>query len=171
MSYASVKFLANIFVVATYGMVGWYLADRQVRRYLTSDVWSLSGVSLTGVFFTCAQMHLIDATTDGFPLHRHNVFFSSDYAAEFDAIVTRRRLPDEPTVYVCAQDRGDELKLVYPQPLAAPERFESLAFTHFFLQPMDGPSRAANTEAAIAYCLQHPQWRLSLQTHKLIGLK
>lgn len=64
-SYASVKFLANIFVVATYGMVGWYLADRQVRRYLTSDVWSLSGVSLTGVFFTCAQMHLIDATTDG----------------------------------------------------------------------------------------------------------
>ncbi len=66
--------------------------------------------------------------------------------------------------------RGDELKLVYPQPLAPPERFEALAFDKFFLQPMDGPMREANTQAAIAYCLAHPQWRLSLQTHKLTGL-
>ena len=65
---------------------------------------------------------------------------------------------------------GNELKLVYPQPLAQPERFESLSFEHFFLQPMDGPQRDANTQAAIAYCLTHPQWRLSLQTHKLTGL-
>lgn len=65
---------------------------------------------------------------------------------------------------------GDELKLVYPQPLAPPERFEHLAFSHFFLQPMDGPAQAANTQAAIAYCLTHPRWRLGLQTHKLIGL-
>jgi 7-carboxy-7-deazaguanine synthase (Cx14CxxC type) len=65
---------------------------------------------------------------------------------------------------------GSELKLVYPQPLAPPERFEAWAFDHFFLQPMDGPAQAENIQAAAAYCLAHPQWRLSLQTHKLIGL-
>jgi 7-carboxy-7-deazaguanine synthase (Cx14CxxC type) len=69
-----------------------------------------------------------------------------------------------------AQDRGDELKLVYPQADAEPERFAHLAFTHFFLQPMDGPARGRATEAAVAYCKAHPQWRLSLQTHKLIGI-
>jgi 7-carboxy-7-deazaguanine synthase len=68
------------------------------------------------------------------------------------------------------QTRGDELKLVYPQADAPPERFETLAFTHFFLQPMDGPERDAATEAAIRYCLSHPRWRLSLQTHKLLGI-
>ncbi len=65
---------------------------------------------------------------------------------------------------------GQELKLVFPQPLTPPDRFEHLDFAHFFLQPMDGPDRAANTKAAIAWCLEHPQWRLSLQTHKLTGL-
>ena len=68
-------------------------------------------------------------------------------------------------------DRGDELKLVYPQAGAEPERYESLAFHHFFLQPMDGPDVAANTRAAVEYCLTHPRWRLSLQTHKLLGLR
>jgi 7-carboxy-7-deazaguanine synthase len=65
---------------------------------------------------------------------------------------------------------GDELKLVYPQANGLPERFADWQFTHFFLQPMDGPAKDANTQAAIAYCLAHPQWRLSLQTHKLTGL-
>ena len=65
---------------------------------------------------------------------------------------------------------GDELKLVYPQAGGEPERYQHLAFDHFFLQPMDGPDRDQNTQAAIAYCLAHPQWRLSLQTHKLLGL-
>jgi 7-carboxy-7-deazaguanine synthase len=67
---------------------------------------------------------------------------------------------------------GTELKLVYPQrePEAQPERFEELDFAHFFLQPMDGPERATNTERALQYCLEHPQWRLSLQTHKLLGI-
>ena len=67
-------------------------------------------------------------------------------------------------------DHGDELKLVYPQPEARPEDFAGLRFTHFSLQPMDGPDRDANTRSAIDYCLRHPQWRLSLQTHKLLGL-
>lgn len=68
------------------------------------------------------------------------------------------------------QTSGDELKLVYPQPDALPEKFASLAFRNFFLQPMDGPEREANTAACIAYCLAHPQWRLSLQTHKVTGI-
>ena len=66
--------------------------------------------------------------------------------------------------------QGNELKLVYPQPKAMPERFERLDFEHFFLQPMDGPNRQANTAAAINYCLQNPRWRLGLQTHKVTGL-
>jgi len=65
---------------------------------------------------------------------------------------------------------GDEIKLVFPQSGAEPERFERLGFRHFFLQPMDGPDRRANTEAALRYCLAHPRWRLSLQTHKLLGI-
>jgi 7-carboxy-7-deazaguanine synthase (Cx14CxxC type) len=68
------------------------------------------------------------------------------------------------------QRSGDELKLVYPQADAPPERFAALDFKHFFLQPMDSPAREANTRAAAEYCLAHPHWRLSLQTHKLIGL-
>jgi 7-carboxy-7-deazaguanine synthase len=69
-----------------------------------------------------------------------------------------------------ALTRGDELKLVYPQAGAPPERYQGLGFTHFFLQPMDGPERDANTAAVVAYCLMHPEWRLSLQTHKLLGI-
>lgn len=65
---------------------------------------------------------------------------------------------------------GQELKLVYPQVGAEPEQFESFDFQHFFLQPMDGTGREKNTQRAIQYCLEHPQWRLSLQTHKLIGI-
>jgi 7-carboxy-7-deazaguanine synthase (Cx14CxxC type) len=69
-----------------------------------------------------------------------------------------------------AQRTGHELKLVYPQALAAPERFAHMAFEHFYLQPMDGPERAQHTEAALQYCRAHPQWRLSLQTHKILGI-
>ncbi len=65
---------------------------------------------------------------------------------------------------------GDELKLVYPQPGAEPERFAELAFTHKLLQPMDGDALAANMAAAVAYCLAHPAWRLTLQTHKMLGI-
>ncbi|HRK71005.1 MAG TPA: 7-carboxy-7-deazaguanine synthase [Micropepsaceae bacterium] len=68
------------------------------------------------------------------------------------------------------QVRGDELKLVFPQQGAEPDRFQALSFNHFFLQPMFGPDLAANTKAAIAYCLAHPHWRLSLQTHKMLGI-
>ena len=68
------------------------------------------------------------------------------------------------------QRSGQELKLVYPQADVDPARFEGWDFERFLLQPMDGPDRVANTEAAIAYCLAHPQWRLSVQTHKYLGI-
>ena len=66
--------------------------------------------------------------------------------------------------------RANELKLVYPQPAAMPERFTDFAAAHFFLQPMDGPHVAENTRAAVDYCKAHPHWRLSLQTHKYLGI-
>jgi 7-carboxy-7-deazaguanine synthase (Cx14CxxC type) len=69
-----------------------------------------------------------------------------------------------------AQTSGQELKLVFPQLLADPKKFEGLAFDNFFLQPMDGPALRDNTEAAVAYCLAEPKWRLSLQSHKMIGI-
>jgi 7-carboxy-7-deazaguanine synthase len=89
-------------------------------------------------------------------------------------------LPPEGLDWICVSPkagselvarRGHELKLVYPQAQALPEAFESLAFERFSLQPMDGPDVAANTARAIDYCLRHPQWRLSLQTHKTLGIR
>lgn len=68
------------------------------------------------------------------------------------------------------QRSGNELKLVYPQASIAPEDYELLDFQHFFVQPMDGPQRQRNTELAVAFCLEHPRWRISLQTHKLMGI-
>lgn len=67
--------------------------------------------------------------------------------------------------------KANELKLVYPQPGAEPERFEADDFDEFYLQPMDGPDLARNTQLAVEYCLAHPQWKLSLQTHKVLGLR
>lgn len=67
--------------------------------------------------------------------------------------------------------RGNELKLVFPQPGIDPAALESLDFEEFFLQPMDGPLLAQNTRAAVAYCLEHPRWRLSVQTHKVLGIR
>ena len=97
------------------------------------------------------------------------------------AVETNGTLPVPPGIdWVCvspkaqvtlAVDRGDELKLVFPQPETPPARFERLAFDHFFLQPMDGPRREANTRDAVNYCLAHPRWRLSIQSHKVIGIR
>jgi 7-carboxy-7-deazaguanine synthase (Cx14CxxC type) len=70
-----------------------------------------------------------------------------------------------------AQRSGDELKLVFPQPGAMPESYAGLPFRNFFLQPMDGAQQQTNTDQALRYCLDHPKWRLSLQTHKIIGIR
>lgn len=69
------------------------------------------------------------------------------------------------------QDHGQEIKLVYPQKNVRPELFENLNFKHFFLQPMDGPDQATNIALTIQYCMNHPKWRLSLQSHKLTGIR
>ena len=69
-----------------------------------------------------------------------------------------------------ALTHGDELKLVYPQPNLLPESLQLIDFKHFLLQPMDNPQRAENTRQAVEYCKTHPRWRLSLQTHKMIGI-
>jgi 7-carboxy-7-deazaguanine synthase (Cx14CxxC type) len=96
------------------------------------------------------------------------------------AVETNGTLPAPPGIdWLCVSPkagaelvvtRGDELKLVYPQEGAEPERYRELQFSHFFIQPMDGPDLARNTARAVAYCLSHPGWRLSLQTHKLVGI-
>ena len=98
------------------------------------------------------------------------------------AVETNGTLPAPPGLdWLCVSPKahaplqltqGDELKLIYPQPEpeAQPERFVDLAFQTFFLQPLAGPDQAANIQAAVAYCLAHPQWRLSLQMHKLLGI-
>jgi 7-carboxy-7-deazaguanine synthase (Cx14CxxC type) len=96
------------------------------------------------------------------------------------AVETNGTLPAPPGLdWICVSPKagaplvltaGDELKLVFPQEGAEPERYRGLAFRHFFLQPMDGPDVARNTDRAVRYCLQHPEWRLSLQTHKLLGI-
>jgi 7-carboxy-7-deazaguanine synthase len=72
---------------------------------------------------------------------------------------------------VIKQRSGNELKLVYPQAGLTPQALERLDFDHFFVQPMDGPDVERNTELAARYCLEHPHWRLSLQTHKLLGIR
>jgi 7-carboxy-7-deazaguanine synthase (Cx14CxxC type) len=97
------------------------------------------------------------------------------------AIESNGTLPAPPGIdWICispkanaefVQRSGNELKLVYPQADADPAQYEGLAFDHFFLSPMDSPARDANTQAAIAYCLAHPHWRLSLQTHKFLGIR
>ena len=66
--------------------------------------------------------------------------------------------------------RGDELKVVYPQE-TDPGMYAGMEFAHFFIQPMDGPDAQANVQAAVRYCAEHPRWRLSLQTHKLLGIR
>jgi 7-carboxy-7-deazaguanine synthase len=90
------------------------------------------------------------------------------------------RLPPRGIDWICVSPKagaelvlqsGHELKLVFPQPGAEPPRFEKLDFRHFFLQPMDGPERERNTRLAVEYCLAHPQWRLSLQTQKVLGIR
>jgi 7-carboxy-7-deazaguanine synthase (Cx14CxxC type) len=89
-------------------------------------------------------------------------------------------LPPDGVDWVCVSPKagaelvlraGDELKLVYPQAGAEPASYEELDFAHFLLQPMDGPDVVANTQAAIAHCLAHPRWRLSVQTHKYLGIR
>lgn len=120
--------------------------------------------------------------TGGEPLLQVDVALIEALHAEGFAIAVETNgtiAPPEGLDWVCVSPKspaplavtsGQELKLVFPQPELDPSRFDGLDFADFLLQPMDGPAQAANTAAAIAYCLAHPRWRLSLQTHKLLGI-
>ena len=103
------------------------------------------------------------------------------HAAGFEvAVETNGTLESPPGIdWICVSPKagselrlrsGHELKLIYPQPGAEPERYEGLDFEHFYLQPLDGPEGEENTRLTLAYCLEHPRWRLSLQTQKLLGI-
>lgn len=121
--------------------------------------------------------------TGGEPaLQLDDALVNACHEREFDvAIETNGTLPLEPSIdWICvspkagaplAVRRGDELKLVFPQPGLPPEAVDALEFSHYLLQPMDGVERERNTRLAVAYCLDHPRWRLSLQTHKALGIR
>lgn len=148
-----------------------------------------------GRFEAAALADAVQTAWTGGPAHRLVVLTGGEPLLQVDAalvgalqargfavaIETNGTLPAPPGLdWMCVSPKagtalvlrgGDECKLVYPQPGAEPDRFEHLDFRHFLLQPMDGPDLAANTQAAVAYCLAHPRWRLGVQTHKAIGLR
>jgi 7-carboxy-7-deazaguanine synthase len=141
-----------------------------------------------------ALAHAVEAAWRGGPAHRLVVLTGGEPFLQVDAALVAALhergfeiaaetngtiVPPEGIDWLCvspkaaaklAVTQGDELKLVFPQEDALPAQFESLDFTLFLIQPMDGPDRAANTKAAVAFCLANPRWRLSLQTHKYLGI-
>jgi len=129
-----------------------------------------------------SRSHRFVVLTGGEPmLQVDDALIDALHAEGFEiAIETNGTLEVPPSIdWICVspkagaelvQRSGDELKLVFPQDGLAPSCVEGLGFSHFYLQPMDGPEAARNTRAAVEFCREHPQWRLSLQTHKLIGI-
>jgi 7-carboxy-7-deazaguanine synthase len=129
-----------------------------------------------------ARAHKLVVCTGGEPLLQMDAaIVSALHAHDFEIAIETNgtQLPPSDIDWICVSPKvgaplvltsGNELKLVYPQLGGEPEHFADLDFEQFFLQPMDGPDRERNTELALAYCLAHPQWRLSIQTHKLLGI-
>ena len=164
-------------------------------RFCDTDFVGLDGTGGGRVGGAARLAGAIEAAWRGGPDHRLAVLTGGEPLLQVDAelvdalhrrgfkvaVETNGTQPAPPGLdWICVSPKagaellltgGDECKLVFPQPGAEPERFEHLAFRHFLLQPMDGPHVAAHTEAAIAYCLAHPRWRLSVQTHKAVGLR
>jgi organic radical activating enzyme len=152
-------------------------AEQILRRFAPQDdSRSPSSSLLPPLYVVC---------TGGEPLLQLDApLIDAFHAAGFEiAVETNGTQPAPPGIdWICVSPKanapliltsGDQLKLVYPQDEAEaqPERFTHLVFRHFSLQPMDGPALAENTRRAVEYCLTHPQWRLSIQTHKLLGLR
>lgn len=166
-----------------------------VCRFCDTDFVGMDG-TLGGRYATAeALADVIAATWSGPQAHRYVVLTGGEPMLQIDpaliaalharhftiAVETNGTIaPPEGLDWLCVSPKagaplqilaGQELKLVYPQDDAPPEAFAGLAFERFSLQPLDGPDAAANTERAIAYCLAHPQWRLSVQTHKTLGIR
>lgn len=160
--------------VGTDGLNGRKFTSARELARTVRDVWPLS--------YSTPGIRRLVVCTGGEPLLQlDDELIAEFHAAGFEiAIETNGTLPAPQDIdWVCVSPKagtdlvicaGDELKLIFPQAEAEPTRYEHLDFQHFFLQPMDGPSRDENTQLAVNYCLEHPQWRLSLQTHKLLGL-
>jgi len=157
--------------IGTDGPGGGKFASAQLLADAIASTWGSAGRAQRYVVFTGGEplLQLDTALLDAVHAHGFTV-----------AIETNGTLAPPPGIdWICVSPKGqapvtlrkgNELKLVYPQAHATPEAFAGLEFEHFFLQPMDGPARGDNTRRAVEYCMQHPQWRLSLQTHKYIGI-
>jgi 7-carboxy-7-deazaguanine synthase len=129
-----------------------------------------------------AGVHPLVVCTGGEPLLQlDEALIAAFHQAGFEvAIETNGTRPAPPGIdWICVSPKagtdlvlrsGNELKLIFPQENAEPQLYENLDFQYFFLQPMDGPNREVNTQLTLRYCLEHPHWRLSLQTHKLLGI-
>ena len=156
------------------GPDGGKFADADALAAAVEATWQHGSASQTERFVVCTggePLLQLDANAVS-ALHRRGFYV---------AVETNGTQPGVPGIdWTCVSPKasaplvltkGDELKLVYPQPTAIPERFADLDFAHFFLQPMDGPSLEANTAAAVQYCLDHPRWRLSVQMHKVAGIR
>ncbi len=161
--------------VGTNGTGGGKFADAKPLAAAIAAQWPISHLRKAKPYVVC---------TGGEPLLQlDESLIAALHQRGFEvAVETNGTLPAPPGLdWLCVSPKanaslqltqGDELKLVYPQSEqdVQPEQFVDLAFREFFLQPLAGPDQAANTQAAVAYCLAHPQWRLSLQTHKLLGI-
>lgn len=159
--------------VGTNGPGGGKFADPQELTRKARETWPTD---------MAVQPKPLIVATGGEPLLQlDEALIDAFHEAGFEvAAETNGTLPAPPGLdWICVSPKadavlrqrcGNELKLVYPQENVDPETFRALEFDHFFLQPMDGPSQVENTEAAIRYVQAHPEWRLSVQTHKFIGM-
>ena len=155
--------------VGTNGPGGGRFADAEVLAEAIADCWPGGGQPLVVCTGGEPLLQLDESLAEA--LHRRGFQI---------AVETNGTLPVPGNVdWVCVSPKiaqelvvraGDELKLVFPQANCRPEAFESLNFQHFYLQPMDGPDLLENQQLAADYCLKHPQWRLSIQMHKVLGL-
>ncbi|MEW6768933.1 MAG: 7-carboxy-7-deazaguanine synthase [Pseudomonadota bacterium] len=166
-----------------------------VCKFCDTDFVGTDG-TLGGRYATADELaDAVDSQWNGPPDHRYTVLTGGEPLLQVDAalidalhargfeiaVETNGTIEPPPGLdWVCVSPKanadlivreGNELKLVFPQAENAPEDFADLAFEHFSLQPMDGPDIAQSTKAAIDYCLRHPQWRLSVQTHKSLGIR
>jgi 7-carboxy-7-deazaguanine synthase (Cx14CxxC type) len=166
-----------------------------VCKFCDTDFVGMDG-TLGGRYANADELaSVIAAQWEGSPEHRYTVLTGGEPLLQVDpalidalhahgftiAVETNGTVAAPPGLdWICVspkagseliQRKGHELKLVYPQPENKPEDFAGLEFERFSLQPMDGPDIAQSTRAAIAYCLAHPQWRLSVQTHKTLGIR
>ena len=159
--------------VGTDGPGGGKFATADALARAVAEQWPRTAAGLSRKLVVC---------TGGEPLLQlDEAAVAAFHAAEFEVAVESNGtlIPPAGLDWICVSPKkgsdlvlkhGDELKLVYPQEGCDPAQYRGLAFEHFLLQPMDGPERERNTRLAMEYCLGHPDWRLSLQTHKLLGI-